>query len=90
MKTKEEILKSKLPQQFQCGWFGVNPPIEWEKAIEAMEEYAQYKVNELNESDVIKSVCPDCGGKNFNVFENVKSCNNEKCNWYGKSGETVL
>lgn len=41
MKTKEEILKSKLPDAFQYGWFGSNPKIEWGKALEAMEEYAK-------------------------------------------------
>lgn len=45
--TKEEILKSKLPQEFRHGWFGSNPVIEWEKALEAMQEYADSEVKKI-------------------------------------------
>lgn len=57
MKTKEQILIEKLPRIHQHGWFGENPSVDFAKALEAMEEYAQMKVNELNKSDVISSVC---------------------------------
>lgn len=41
--TKEDVLKSKLPRQFQYGWFGSNPLIEWDDAIEAMDKWADEK-----------------------------------------------
>jgi len=37
----EEILKKTLPHQFQYGWIGDNPVIEWEKAVQAMHEFAE-------------------------------------------------
>ena len=50
MEDKTEILMSKLPFQFQHGWFGSNPSIEWEKALEAMDEYANLKVKNMAEA----------------------------------------
>lgn len=53
----------------------------WEKAnaliLEVMEEYAQYKVNELNKSDVIKSVCVDCK-EEFEPINRCVACENNK------------
>lgn len=48
-----------------------------EKIISLMENYAQMKVNELNKSDVIKSVCPTCNciagticGNSWHLYNN--------------------
>ena len=44
MKTKEQILISKVAYDFPYGRFGDNPAIPWETVLEAMEEYAnQFK-----------------------------------------------
>lgn len=51
MKTARDVLNKHFKK------FGNGLPfIAQEKIITAMEEYAQYKVNELNKSDIIKSV----------------------------------
>jgi hypothetical protein len=48
MKTAKEILDEVTKG---CGI------VSEQYILKAMEQYAQYKVNELNKSDVIKSVC---------------------------------
>jgi YD repeat-containing protein len=64
MKTAVEILTSKLPSGFQ----GSNPSIEWEKALQAMEEYAcqvssgkwipiKDKLPELNKNVLLLEQC---------------------------------
>lgn len=57
------------------------------KILKAMEEYAQMKVNELNKSDVIKSVC-DCGKGNAWTWDAVRGKN--ICSYCGKDEQTVL
>jgi len=47
--SAEEILKSKLPQIFQNGWFGSNPTIDWEHCLEAMQEHTKHNIEALRE-----------------------------------------
>jgi hypothetical protein len=49
--TALDYLQNELPNIYHAR------QIELSDVQQAMEEYAQYKVNELNKSDVIKSVC---------------------------------
>jgi len=51
-----------------------------------MEGYATYKVNELNKSDVIKSVCGNCGGK----LVNTNMMGGRICSVCGRNEQTVL
>ena len=55
MKEKEEILSKICGMTIDEDAYRIQRKTEY--ILRAMEEYAQYKVNELNKSDVIKSVC---------------------------------
>lgn len=64
MKTVEDFFKKKKYKNFDefLDLYIDNPMAYDLKNL--FEEYGQYKVNELNKSDVIKSVCEHCGGNN--------------------------
>ena len=69
MKSKEEFLDD-------C--YITLQPKERGAILQAMESYAQYKVNELNKSDVIKSVCPKCKSDDWDGMGQYRRC--KKCN----------
>lgn len=56
MKTAEEILKQ-VEKKYATSTIIDDTYIPFGVVMEAMEEYAQYKVNELNKTDVINQVC---------------------------------
>ena len=74
MKRAREILDEKFPHDVD-NFFDDEGVVE--TIIQAMEEYAQYKVDELNKSDVIKSICV-CNEQSIMFEQGLKVCGN--CN----------
>ena len=74
----EEIIKGKGEVTFDY--------LGKKSIMKAMESYAQYKVNELNKSDVIKSVCDKHDWQL--IAPNSSRC--RKCGAVQKCKQTVL
>lgn len=81
--TKEQILQKHFTAEF--GHDGHGKFMQY--ILEAMEEYAQQQVKNLNIPAVIKSVCPECKGKGWTIPTDRVPYDCEKCNG---TGQTVL